>query len=384
MALDLQIAPALRRAGVAIGGHGQTVLDLEKERILQHLGVADLSPIVCKEVAENGIGETIFLRVLDTLAEILAPGGSTLDLRRRLPFSQGNELDALRREVVLAMLLGPGTYQFPDIDEFLSAVNIRCNIASAARKTMLSFGTIHASRPEDCWIYDEDRGFLLRKGASLIDALKKATQPEVSGSMFSFSCYRATEYVILLGIAQELKSCNPGLYSQLESLWTRRSIKSGEFHNVFLREHGSMAEPLPDHYFVPGDRVWFRNPDPISADVTGYEGSWVIYLGNGLFSNFWKHSQSYTIIGKSLEIYHWRNAVIRNAQTIVGIDESKVALLVEASLNNTNELSRITLQMLRFREPQGTYTEAGGCLDTTREASRWVRSKTADLVLPAD
>ncbi|MBN9618377.1 MAG: ribokinase, partial [Actinobacteria bacterium] len=50
------------------------------------------------------------------------------------------------------------------------------------------------------WHYDEEHGFLLHEGRPLIDALRAATQPEATGRRYDFSCYRATEYVILLGI----------------------------------------------------------------------------------------------------------------------------------------------------------------------------------------
>ena len=49
---------------------------------------------------------------------------------------------------------------------------------------------------------------------------------------------------------------------------------------------GSAESPLPAKFYIPGDRVWFRNPDPLSADVTGYEGSFVFYLGNGPVKGF--------------------------------------------------------------------------------------------------
>jgi uncharacterized membrane protein YebE (DUF533 family) len=60
-----------------------------------------------------------------------------------------------------------------------------------------------------------------------------------------------------------------------------------------------------------------------------------------------------------------------------------VAELVEASLNDPTELARIIAVMTRYREARGIYTNAGGCIDTTREFSRWVRPGTTDLTLPA-
>jgi hypothetical protein len=160
-------------------------------------------------------------------------------------------------------------------------------------------------------------------------------------------------------------------------------VKSGEFHDVFLREQGSMEVPMPPCYFVPGDRTWFRNPDEASADASGFEGSWVMYLGGGLFTNFWKRDEPYTLADKCLEIYHWRDGLFTDPAGDARIDEDKVAVFVKATLENPAELERVMSVMVRYREPRGVYTAAGGCMDTTREFARWVRPGTADLVIPA-
>jgi hypothetical protein len=279
--------------------------------------------------------------------------------------------------------MGPVAFEFPSLEELVSAVHIRRNIAQAARKTSLAFHTSQAERPEDCWTYKENAGFVIRPGTSLLTALAKATQPEVSGALYSFSCYRATEYVILLGIAEELANCNPALYAQLQAFWNKRPIMSGQFHDIFLREQGSMETPLPPRYFVPGDRTWFRNPHEPSADASGYEGSWVIYMGVGLFSNFWKREQPFTLTDKCLEIYHWRNAIYLDEKGDKRINEEKVESLVAATRQDASEVERILAVMLRYREPRGVYRH-GGCLDTTREFARWVCPGTADLVLPRE
>lgn len=311
-----------------------------------------------------------------------APEWDTLALRQTLRLDTIAKPGDLTREVLVSMLMGPSAFEFPSVQELVSAVRIRCNVARAACKTSLAFHTAEAERPADCWIYSEDYGFAVRSGASLVNALIRATQPEVSGQQYVFSCYRATEYVLLLGIAQELQECNPALYQELETMWSCHPIKSGKFHDVFLREQGSMDAPLPPFYFVPGDRTWFRNPDSASADASGFEGSWVIYLGGGLFSNFWKHDQPYTLVDKCLEIYHWRNGLYWDAEGEERIDETKVAHLVEGARKDSQEMTHILAKMKRFREPRGVYTVAGGCLDTTREFARWVCPGTADIDLP--
>ena len=293
---------------------------------------------------------------------------------------QGNPGD-LEREILLAMLLSPVEFEFPDHEELASAVRIRKNVVEAARATALAFHTTEAERPADYWTYAKGRGFTILPGKSLITALQKATQPDASSELYSFSCYRATEYVILLGIAQELMTCNPELFCQLQRQWESRAIMSAEFHEVFLREYGSMSEPLPVKYYVPGDRLWFRNPDSSSSDVTGYEGSWVFYLGCGLFTNFWKRDKPYTLTSKCLELFHWRNATYRDQAGELQIDETIVEQRVQSSMNDPAEVERILGTMLRLREPQGVYAD-GGCIDTSREYPRWVCPGTSGMVLP--
>lgn len=351
--------------------------------VLVQLQAQDLLPHVLASVGHDALGAYVNVRLDDATLQAWAPGCDTLQLAQTLHLDTEHRPDDLTREIVVAMLMGPVAFEFPSVDELLSAVRIRHNIVQAARKTTLAFHTSEAERPEDCWTYDEDRGFVIRPDVSLITALTKATQPEVSGALYAFSCYRASEYVIVLGIAQELEASNPALLQQLQTLWTQRPIRSGEFHEVFLREQGSMEAPLPPHYFVPGDRTWFRNPDEASAEASGFEGSWVMYLGGGLFTNFWKRDQPYTLMQKCLEIYHWRHGLYRDAEGEERIDEDKVARYIETTLQQPAELRRIMAIMERYREARGIYTDAGGCIDTTREFARWVRPGTADLVLPA-
>jgi hypothetical protein len=357
--------------------------DFDRDSVLVALGADELKDYVCTHEDEDSDGPFIRLWLDAGHVASWMPGFNTLGLTHLLKLDTEAHEAHLMREIVVSLLASPAVLEFPSLDELLSAVRIRMNTVQAARKTMLAFGTSEAERPEDYWVYDEDRGFTTLPGVSLIDALRKATQPDVSGALYAFSCYRASEYVILLAIAQELAVSNPELFAQLQDLWTHRPIKSGEFHDVFLREQGSMEVPMPPCYFVPGDRTWFRNPDEASADASGFEGSWVMYLGGGLFTNFWKRDEPYTLAAKCLEIYHWRDGLFTDAAGDARIDEDKVAVCVKATLQNPAELARVMSIMVRYREPRGMYTAAGGCMDTTREFARWIRPGTADMVLPA-
>jgi hypothetical protein len=259
---------------------------------------------------------------------------------------------------------------------------VRVHIAQAARRTALAFCTEAAERPADYWHYDEEHGFLLKPEQCLIAALQAATQPDVTGRRYDFSCYRATEYVILLGLARELAERNPPLFAALSDVSRRHAIRSAQFHEVFLVEYGSMERPLPPRYYVPGDRVWFRNPDERSADIPGYEGSWVIYLGGGVFSNFWKRDQPYSFDAKCVEIHHWRDGAQLNDQGELVMDESVVDRLTAATLQDAARTADVLARMQRLRDPKGVYAD-GGCIDRTREYPRQLHAGTSDIRLPA-
>lgn len=375
---ELPVARGLVLRGLP-AGHSSSATVLT---VLERLGARDLVPWVQAEAGLDGQGRWLRICLAPGPTQSWAPGHNTMRLSATLDLDTlGRETD-LQREILLTLLMSPTGLDFPSLDELESAIRIRSNIVHAARRTTLAFDTNAAERPEDCWTYDEDKGFTLLPDVPLIEALIKTTQPEVSGRLYSFSCYRATEYVTLLGIAQELEHSNPELFARLQDLWRQRAIMSEEFHNVFLREQGSMQTPLPPLYYVPGDRVWFRNPDEASADACGFEGSWVMYLGGGLFTNFWKQHQPYTLTRKCVEIYHWRHGLHKDAQGESQIDEKRIEPLIEATLADPEALSRVMARMTRWREPRGVYTEAGGCMDTTREFSRWVRPGTSDMPIP--
>ena len=244
----------------------------------------------------------------------LCPAFDTLGLAQRLrDLGAPAAPDDLMREAWLALLAAPQRIDFASLASLRSHLRVRCRIARAAEKAALAFNTTDAAeRPAQFWRYSEAEGYLLQPEAGLVEALRAATQPEPTGRLYDFSCYRASEYVILLGLAQEAQRTDPALYGRLQDSARETCIKSGQFHEVFLTEYGSLDAPIPERFYVPGDRVWFKNPDEPSSNASGYEGSWVIYLGQGLFSNFWRRKQPYTLERKALELFHWRHGTYRD------------------------------------------------------------------------
>lgn len=368
-------------SGVRVYGGSSRAVETVRRSCLDWFAELGIPSAAISATIDASGQSAVEFRLLSSYAEAWLPGGDTLELAARLGLASRHNPADLEHEILVAMLGCPIAFEFPNGEEFEAAVRIRRNIVEAARKTRLAFDTKEAERPEDCWEYVEGRGFLVLPGVPLISALQKATQPDQTGRLFSFSCYRATEYVIVLGIAEELATRNPELLARLQRQAETRAIMSGEFHRVFLREYGSRENPLPARYYVPGDRLWFRNPDHHSSDASGFEGSWVFYQGGGLFSNFWKQSKTFTLTTKCLEIYHWRHGTYRDAQGDLRMDESIVDRLVESDLQNPEEMTRILSIMTRLADPSGVYAD-GGCIDLTREYPRLVCRGTSDIVLP--
>lgn len=307
------------------------------------------------------------------------PDFDTSGLARTLhlkPDESDRDLDA---EILAALLLAPTAFEFPSLDECMSAVRVRRHIVQTGRRTLLSFDTENAERP-DCWSWSEATGFILKPGHDLIASLEQTLWPDLSGHRHSFSCYRATEYVLLLALAKELQVSHPAALQALQAQWQVKAIQSGAFHDVFLHEYGSLQAPVPVRYYVPGGRLWFRNPHEASACVEGYEGSWVFYLGQGLFTNFWKPDQPYTLLSKCVELFHWRDG-LRETGEHPWIDEALVEERVAATLADTRATQQILQRMMQLRDPAGVYGE-GGCIDASREAVRCVHPRTWSLGLP--
>jgi hypothetical protein len=335
-------------------------------------------------LSQTQVGESTVIqaRLTPDAQSAWVPAHDTLGLQQRLPSSGLGPDSALVREILVALLACPVGLAFPSVAALASHIRVRRHIAQAAQKTALAFKTEAAERPQAFWRDGGDEaGFILQPGRCLVDALIAATQPDATGKLYDFSCYRATEYVILLGIAQELRTHHPELLAQLQGLNQVHAVRSGQFHEVYLVEYGSMEAPLPARFYVPGDRLWFRNPDAYSSDVTGYEGSWVIYMGGGLFSNFWQRDRPYTLESKAIEIFHWQDGVYTDAQGELQMDESVVEAHVAQTQANPQTTAQVLERMLRMRDPKGVYGQ-GGCIDTTREYHRNVSHDHCEVVLP--
>ena len=350
-----------------------------RHRMQQHLENLELDPGLCCSADLGGQGLHFYLDP-DALASH-APGFDTLGLADTLHWSGAISDRDLQREILWTLLASPVVQDFPSYEEFDSASRIRFHLVRAAQRTSMDFKTDEVDRPPEHWQYHPDTGFTLKPGKSLIEALTLATQPVLSGRQYAFSCYRATEYVILLAMAQEAHDHHPDLFNRLQRQWQTRAIMSGPFQETLLREVGSQDQPLPMNWYVPGDRVWFRNPDDASSDVYGFEGSWVIYLGSGQFNNFWKANAHFSYDSKCVEVYHWRHGAWKDDKGQVQIDEAEVERRVAETLADEQACAQVLSLMQRPRDPRGVYDQ-GGCIDRTREFVLHLREGSNQIRLP--
>jgi len=373
--------PLLQLKGVEIVSQDSNLQKMESmaNMFLEKFGIKEFAD-TSHQIYSSKLKVTIKLK--SEFANLWCPYFGTLNIRKLIPNKSNlspNELDEL--EILIAILVSPFAFTFQSIESLESHIRVRKYLVQHARKTAVAFNTEAGERPFEYWKYEEEAGYTLQSNADLITALLAATQPETTGSLYDFSCYRASEYVILLALAQEAQHVNSDLLRDIEAINRKVAIKSEQFHSLYLHEYGSMNLPLPVEYYVPGDRLWFKNPDEKSSDVKGFEGSWVFYMGEGLFSNFWNREKPYSLEHKCLEIYYWRDGVVSDDQGLLRMDEEIVNRKVTAALSDPVKTAEILDLMTRYRDPTGVY-ENGGCIDTTREYPRSILMDCCEVVLP--
>lgn len=354
--------------GIVFFSENFTKAEESRKNLLKFLKDLGLDEFISSENEFTQNSFKIKFKILEEIRSQYFPNYSTINTAKNLKLNPHKENIDLQKEIVLALLSSPVLMEYESFEDLESSIRVRINIVNGAIKTFLNFDTVGIERPFEFWTYSESTGFIIKNDKPIIEALIAATQPTYEP--YSFSCYRATEYVLLLAIALEAEKVSPQTLIAIEKQWHKKAISSGLFHDTFLVELGTQENPLPINYFIPGDRIWFRNPDDASSNIEGYEGSWVFYLGDGLFSNFWKRESSFTLLDKLLEIYHWRHGIkVKNGEPY--IDEIAVAELVSNSKNSQSEVERIYTLMHKFKDPRGV-SKNGGAMDTTREYAKSV------------
>lgn len=342
-----------------------TIIRRQTQRCLRLLGIDDL--LDC-DVQIASHASWLYLSATDRL-KALCPNFDTAPIQLFLCERNPDRESQMIPEIILAMAISPEVISFKTIREFKSALRMRRNAVDVASRTELSFDTDSITRPQAYWVYTKENGFLLRQGISLAEGLERALCPDKSGSTYAFSCQRASEYLMLYAVVRELAKVNKVGLQAVEEQWRKRALTGDDFLFRFLEERGSRENPMPMRYYIPGDRIWFKNPDDHSSDIIGFEGSWVIYLGGGKFCNLWDRHHPYSLEEKCLEIYYWSQSVEMNSAGMAWMNEDAVKERVEQALHDPAIQHSILEKMMVYRDPTGVYAD-GGCIDLSRDSFR--------------
>jgi hypothetical protein len=169
----------------------------------------------------------------------------------------------------------------------------------------------------------------------------------VNQDKYAIGCYTATKLVIVQGVLDyyrriskdpvKLKQMEDRLYADGEPLVDIEPGRMWDFEEDFdlekLKRAGKLVKiqyRVAAKNFIPGDWAYFLNPDPVSSQKTGYEGSSTIYLGRNLFVDYFNdHDYSYTFEEKLDELYQWRNGVFSRSR-----DHAKIKPLTRPELEN--------------------------------------------------
>ena len=335
----------------------------QAQRCLRYLGIDDL--VDCS-LSTGGNERHLHFRASHRLLA-LCPDFDTANITTFLRTRQSNKDPALMSEIILAMALSLNIVYFGSEQDLKSNLRMRCTVVQLASRTELNFDTSSITRPQAYWIYTKENGFLLRQGVSLADGLERALCPDVSGYTYAFSCQRASEYLMLYAVVCELQRVNKTGLNDVEQQWRKRALTGDDFLFRFLGEHGTRENPMPMRHYIPGDRIWFKNPDDHSSDIEGFEGSWVIYLGGGRFCNLWDCRSPYTLEEKCLEIYYWSQCVEVSPAGIPWMNEAVVKERVQLALDDPAIKKPILQKMMVYRDPAGVYAD-GGCIDLSRDS----------------
>ena len=169
---------------------------------------------------------------------------------------------------------------------------------------------------------------------------------------YKIGCYTGAKMVVAMGLLDHAYRLNPNntlKQGLIQALWSNNDpLVDMEPTETWSFDPDLMTYPAhpgkthillnaaPRH-MVPGDWIYIYNDDKVSAADAGYEGSNAIYLGGGLFSDYYNTSGGYafTFEQKLEGVYQWRHKVYNRTRHYANAKELTLAerALLEKSPN---------------------------------------------------
>ena len=238
-----------------------------------------------------------------------------------------------RKEIMLALLQHGRLTEFKGqscrVDALSEQIALRQNIVAWAENLRWRWPDGGPAAWNDAYW---DRG-TPKPGVSLQIAFLDAFANQ---GLYAIGCYTATKLVFVHGVldyyervredAALARKVEARLLSDREPLVDVEPSRAWRFEPGYdFREVSrpgkllSLVDRVAPKNFVPGDWAYFLNPDPVSRQKTGFEGSNAIYLGGGRFDDYYgENNHSFTYEEKLDEVFQWRNGVYNR-----GRDEAK-------------------------------------------------------------
>ncbi len=190
-----------------------------------------------------------------------------------MPFQQNGmwPSGSIERIIVQRMHEDSAIYSYQSIDELLFELKLRKNIIVSARamnEGQARFEIFENSRGNSkYWYLTDAGGFQLRDDVRPSDAIQDIFN---NSSLYAFEC--ATAKVIIYYHAV-LNSIGEYLFNQL-------------FQNLYLyswhTDPDLGIQSIHTDYFLPGDVVYFNNPD-VNPETSWWRGENAVSLGDGTY-----------------------------------------------------------------------------------------------------
>ena len=253
-----------------------------------------------------------------------------------------------RKEIVLALLHPGRLTEFPaeacSVQALVEHVEIRQNIVAWTQYLGFSFPDGEPAQWNPLYWSNASPGPFA--------PLREAVQDMfLNQEMYSVGCYTAAKMVYMQGVLDYYDRVRPN-QKKLSAIEQQLMRQGAHFKNV---EPGAMWQFYADsdpaeasrpgtllqftayagaRHVVPGDWAYLRNTDPVSERRVGYEGSNIIYMGQGLFEDYYTpHNDMFPYTKKLNEVYQWRHGVLGDEREIAvpeNLTAAKLAQLARA------------------------------------------------------
>ncbi|KHF41625.1 protein-glutamine gamma-glutamyltransferase [Halalkalibacter okhensis] len=190
-----------------------------------------------------------------------------------MPF-QLNELGNIsntERMIIQRMYEDPTTYSYSSVDEFLFEINARKNVIDSSismNDSEMEFTVFEYARCNpQYWYLTEMGGFLLRQDVRPSEAIQDIYR---NSSLYAFDCSTACVIIYYHAILNSIGDQNFNLIFPNLYLYSWHADSDLGLHNVYT------------NYFIPGDVVYFNNPD-FHPDIHWLRGENAVVLGDDTF-----------------------------------------------------------------------------------------------------